>query len=715
MPYIVNRSNGTVLTTINDGVVDVTTSIGLLGRNYTGYGEIQNENFVYLLENFANSNPPAKPILGQAWYDTVNQKLNTYNGSQWVPVGSAVVSLTEPPASLGSFWMKPDSQQLYVYSTQGWTLIGPEAALGFGKTRLESRVVQDVDGNNHAVIAHIVDNNVIGITSNDEFTVASVGEYFNFFEIYKGINLNKSVTSSIDTVITLDTLVLSDNINTFLNGKILTPAITGRTDAYKSADGNIYLDLSNNKWRLYFLAGAIDTTIYGNNISNDPTLINQWSSTAIIVTPTSGPTITRSTVSNTVTNLVKQYNFVGNLKGNAETSSRFETARTINGIRFDGSSDIDIFSTTANNLIRGDYLIGEDFDGAVETTWSVDATSENIIGKVVVRDSGGDFAAGRITADEFIGLHKGNVDIDSGISYFNRIVCVSIEGADLQGNAATAGALNPGRTINGVLFTGSENITVPAAAGTLTGPVLAANVLESSLTTVGNLNSLTVSNPGISIGSSGQLNLSIVGVTPTIADTSGQGLTLAVRDTSQADNLARLRFLNAANSLSLGGANGPSVLPQFNGITNLGAPAFKFNNIYTNTLHGIATTAQYADLAENYLADKVYKPGTVLEFGGENEVTLATTGSKKVAGIVSENPAYLMNSNLKGKTVVALALIGRVKCRVKGPIKKGDMLISAGKGFAKAEENPKLGTVIGKAIEDFTQESGVVEVVVGKL
>lgn len=601
MPYIVNRSNGTVLTTINDGVVDASTSLGLLGRNYTGYGEIQNENFVYLLEHFANSNPPTKPITGQAWYDTENQKLNAYNGSQWVPIGSASVSLTEPPASLGSLWMRPDSQQLFIYSTEGWTLIGPEAALGFGKTRSESRIVKDVDGIDRPIVAIIVNAEILCIAANAEFTIPSVNEYFYFFNIKKGLNFSTNAA------------------------------------------------------------------------------------------------------------------LVGNLTGNAETASRFQNARTINGVVFDGQNDIILTSNTKETLIRGDYILGSNFDGSTETTWSVDATSDNIIGKVVVRDSAGDFAAGKITADEFIGLHKGNVNIDNGISTFDRIVCNSIEGAELQGNAFSSSRLTPGRNINGVLFNGTENITVPAAAGTLTGNTLASNVVESSLTVIGTLNSLAVLNPGIAIGSSGQLSLSIVGVTPTIADVSGQGLVIGTRDTNQPENIARMRFINSTNSLSIGGANGPSLIPEYNNVTNLGAPLYKFNNIYTTTLHGTATTAQYADLAENYLADKAYKPGTVLEFGGENEVTQASSFSKKIAGIVSENPAYLMNSELKGKNVVAVALIGRVKCKVKGPVKKGDMLVSAGKGYARAEENPVLGSVIGKSLEDLDENSGIVEVVVGKL
>ncbi len=134
-----------------------------------------------------------------------------------------------------------------------------------------------------------------------------------------------------------------------------------------------------------------------------------------------------------------------------------------------------------------------------------------------------------------------------------------------------------------------------------------------------------------------------------------------------------------------------------------------------NAFYGVSTQAQYADLAENYLADNSYEPGTVLEFGGLAEVTVASDGSRKVAGVVSTNPAHLMNGMLVGENVVPIALQGRTPCKVRGKIQKGDMLVSAGSGYARPENNPQLGAVIGKALQDFNDVEGVIEVVVGRL
>ena len=86
-----------------------------------------------------------------------------------------------------------------------------------------------------------------------------------------------------------------------------------------------------------------------------------------------------------------------------------------------------------------------------------------------------------------------------------------------------------------------------------------------------------------------------------------------------------------------------------------------------------------------------------------------------VAGVVSTNPAYLMNGGLVGENIVSLALVGRVPCKVRGKIKKGDMLVSGGNGYARPDNSPQLGAVIGKALEDFDGVDGIIEVVVGRV
>jgi hypothetical protein len=148
-----------------------------------------------------------------------------------------------------------------------------------------------------------------------------------------------------------------------------------------------------------------------------------------------------------------------------------------------------------------------------------------------------------------------------------------------------------------------------------------------------------------------------------------------------------------------------------NAIGNIGSSTKYFNTVFAQ-----ATSALYADLAEMYVSDAEYAPGTVLEFGGQQEVTLSTTdSSRRVAGVVSTNPAHIMNSGLEAEHSVAVALTGRVPTLVIGSVTKGDMMVSAGTGRARAEENPVLGSVIGKALENFNGTEGVIEIVVGRL
>jgi hypothetical protein len=179
--------------------------------------------------------------------------------------------------------------------------------------------------------------------------------------------------------------------------------------------------------------------------------------------------------------------------------------------------------------------------------------------------------------------------------------------------------------------------------------------------------------------------------------------------------------INTGN-LYIGGSAGVAIVATGNIIpsanltstNNLGSDTRWWNNFY-----GVSTQARYADLAENYQADNNYEPGTVLIFGGCYEVTVtAVSHNIAVAGVVSTNPAHLMNSALRGENVVPLALQGRVPCKVKGPVNKGTVLVSSDiPGVAEAVNLSmfKPGCVIGKSLENIeSQDIKMIEVVVGR-
>ena len=151
--------------------------------------------------------------------------------------------------------------------------------------------------------------------------------------------------------------------------------------------------------------------------------------------------------------------------------------------------------------------------------------------------------------------------------------------------------------------------------------------------------------------------------------------------------------------------------PDTNTTYDIGSTLKKYN-----TVHAKATSAQYADLAEIYETDSTYDVGTVMIFGGDKEVTQSTiSNDTRVAGVISEDPAYLMNSDSDGQ---AVALVGKVKCKVHGVVSKGDLLTTCGThpGCAKKAISPVLGSVVGKALEDKTDagESAIL-ISVGRL
>lgn len=707
MAYVINKFNGEQLVVLEDGTIDTTYGIGLVGRNYVGYGETQNENFVFLLENFSNQSPPPRPIQGQLWFDNQLKVLKAYDGSKWILVGAAAVS-TDPPLlpNPGALWYRSVDSTLHIFNGSTFTLIGPESIPGYGQTKARAALVKDTSGAERPIIQLVVDNAVMAIIATSDFTLSLDTPVVGFSIISKGITVNNQV------------------------------------------------------------------------------------------------------------------DFTGSLKGNASSATKLLERRKINGIVFDGTTDVTITASTPGTLVAGDYISGQNFNGSSNVTWSVSATSDAQIGTLVARDSAGNFQANTITAN-LIGNVVGNVQIDNGFSTFNEIRAQKFVGANLAGNADTANKLLEGKKINNVLFDGSQDITVTASATTLTGNFIASTVVSSQLEQVGTLLDLSVKSDGVTIGDGNEIKLALRDGNPYFRSQINQrSIDIEITDSSYINTSPRIRFLPSTLASLNGGESIPAFIKDGVGEINLGTATKKWNKVYSKTMltadayinyiqpesgnsltvdanlivtgditvegtvtsiestetfindktitiaagspnaaaadgsglvidaanatflyasfgdkwtmnkdldmgnndiittglfNGLATSARYADLAENYVADKFYQAGTVLEIGGTYEVTVAENESTKIAGVVSSQPAYLMNSQCNGDYVVAVALQGRVPCRVTGKICKGDMLVSAGNGLAKSASDTKPGSIIGKSLQDFEGIEGIIEVLVGRL
>jgi len=287
----------------------------------------------------------------------------------------------------------------------------------------------------------------------------------------------------------------------------------------------------------------------------------------------------------------------------------------------------------------------------------------------------------------------------------------------LAGNTIFLGTQTISANATSVIISGqlSANLIGNISGRAATAGTVTTNA-QPNITSVGILNSLSV------IGNANVGNLNTNGnINGYNLNTTGEITTLGGIKT---DNYF---YANGYPFGGYGNANVELFLPTVNNYIGGGSALF-FGSVLTTgletnpgsitgnwTLAGASRlNATYADLAEYYEADQHYSPGTVLEFGGDKEVTIAEDGTTRVAGVVSTNPAYAMNANCQGIATL-VALQGRVPAKVRGVIHKGDMMISAGNGYARPGNNPQMGSVIGKALENFSGTEGVIEIAIGRL
>lgn len=196
MAYTVNKTSGAVLTTIADGTIDTTTDLTLIGKNYSGYGELLNENFVKILENFSNSSQPASPVEGQIWWDSSNDLLKVYNGTTFKVISGSTSSASQPSGAIaGDLWFDSANQQLYVYNGASWVLIGPSFTSVTGTSGAVVETVADNLGSNHVVVKFYANETVVGIVSKDA-TFTPQSAISGFATVAPGFQLSTAVTGA---------------------------------------------------------------------------------------------------------------------------------------------------------------------------------------------------------------------------------------------------------------------------------------------------------------------------------------------------------------------------------------------------------------------------------------------------------------------------------------------------------------------------------------
>ncbi len=566
MAYQVDKFNGTFLTSVEDGTIDSTTDLRFVGKNYAGYGEVQNENFLHLLENFANTTQPPKSILGQIWYDSANKRLKFYNGSQYKVAGGAEVSVTAPSGlAVGEFWWDSTAKQLYTYDGSQFVLVGPEASPDLGTSSVVAQVVKDDLNNSHTILKLLAAGNCVAIINNDpafnlSTTVNPIAGFTSPNIIKKGITLASTNTAGVSQS---DYLYWGTASNSLRLGGVLAAdylqkgsvvfdsEISFKDPGFNLGDGNdLRIRVENS-----------DEVIIENRLGNEITM-------RITVTET---TDERDVAVFNSTGIVPGTTNVYNLGSSANKWAA-------------------VYATAINsNLLAND------------TTTAYNASTK-----------------------AFTGSLTGNVvGTDSTVLINATTKQIGYSAANLQG------------TLTGNVL------------GNVTGTASNATALDSKL--------------------------------PATAATIN---TVAVRDAS--GNIAAVRFTGIADKADqlLVGAVYRSAATT--ATANTIAARDASGDIYASLFQGTATAARYADLAEKYLADQDYEVGTVVSVGGDAEVTASKYGDLAI-GVVSANPAFMMNKDLEGGTYIALK--GRVPVKAIGSIKKGDRLVAGDNGYAQVAED----------------------------
>ena len=630
MSYNITKFNGEQFALVADGTINNTLDITLIGKNYAGYGEKQNENFLWLLEHFANATPPPKAIKGQVWFNTTSDKLKltVYDGVTWKSL--AINSITTPSnpvpsinPKLGDMWYDETSKQLKVFNGSDYTLVGPQSVTGYGITQMKSVEIEDSQSNFRAIQeAWANGQRVFVINSNADFTPKN--NIAGFTTIFQGVTLNSSYK------------LYGTATNSEKLGGQLPAFYAPITNPTFSTSINVPNDGVN-----------IGTAFTIKNLSGIPTIKNN-----------SGDTVKFQTTSGSTVNTPLQLVGKDILPGVNFGTDLGSTIAQFNNVY---ASYIYSTSQKADSLnLSGNYLT---------------ATTSAGPNTIAARDS-----SGNLTATRFLGLADTatNATTAQTATYAtNALRAVSSNEADLVAWANVSGkptnfVYNNGQTYN-INISGNANsaLAVPFSGigdkpTTLSGYGITDSVASSSLA-----NSAT-----------------ITARTDAVIDT------IVLRDQFGNSSVKKLY----ADGL-IGSAGGSLITGTW-------------------TLDvGARFQATYADLAERFEADEFYDTGTVVELGGTAEVTSVKDDlSSKVFGVVSTSAAYLMNSQAgTDETHPAIAVSGRVPVKVSGKVKKGDRLVSAGNGIARAADISEITAfnTIGRALKDKnTTGTGIVEAIV---
>ena len=590
MAYTINLTDGNVFATIADGTVNQIQSgtpavplITLVGKNYAGYGEFLDENFLHLLENGSNTVAPPSPVTGQLWWDKTNTLLKVYNGTTFKTISAATASATQPASNVtGDLWYDTTNQQVKVYTGTGFIVVGPAFTSSQGTTGAVPETINDSGATPHFVTTLYVNNVRVAIVSKDANFTPAAPINSTFPTVYNGITLWNSGSpvfgGSATNAQTLDSLDSTDFMRATAN-----TSTTGTLSVLN--DVGLFVGAAN---------------VFNVNVSGNDARVKSNISTG---------------------NLIIQANVGG---------TTYDVARALGS---NGTFEIANAATVGTTLSATGNVTG----GNLRTGGQVSATG-NVTGGNI--SSGALVSAGSVSA-------TGNVQ---------------------AGNLRTTGLISATGSVTAANITASAGSFFLGDGGQLSNISAAVSVSQIQNGT-----------SNVRIGSSGG------NITVGVAGTAN----VVVVDTTTL-------YVNTANVASIDKSGS-------NAVGNIGSSTNYFNRVFAT-----ATTALYADVAERFAADEVMEPGTVVELGGRAEITRAQHDlSNNVFGVISTRPAFTMNGGAgEDDTHPAVAMTGRVPVKVVGTVRKGDRLVSAGTGIARAANPGEITAfnVIGRSLVDKTTD-----------
>lgn len=671
MSYTIKKFNGQTLSVIKDGTLDTTsTTLQLPGRNYSGYGFSLNQSLVFLLENFANTIEPSNKVVGQLWFDTSVKKIKVYNGVSFKPLGHIESNDTTPSnQTLGDLWFNTTTNQLYVYDGSIHKLIGPELTNPNAAQLVNVRLLDD-GGNLRTVLQAVFDNSVIAMFSKDEFNInQSQTPVEGFDTIFKGITLPSrnnvpnvkfaGASKTSESLLIAGQEIPSQNfVQNTGSSQVVNTDLKFRIEPSVNTQDQI------SNYRGVFI-GSGDDFYLGYNNGNG------------FISNLTGPNIVLSSTENNVTSRIVVAN-----------KSRLNPS-------VDSSTDLGSQSNKWKDVYANNFYAVDNpnlapnnsaFRGRVIGT-SVSATQGffgNLTGDVkgnILKDTGEIILSRAGTTPSFNGTtngnHVGNV-LNLNATQQDQIA-VDVSGnttifrGSFSGISETASSLRVD-SVNRFGFVGNSSSSVAQLRNTI-----AVRDADGNLTAV----------QFIGVSQSAQAILDENAV-PRLASTTAAPYTVVIREADGSINVGNISG-TASDSARLTG-----LVPSTAAIPGTIAERDSSGDIYAGIFHGRATSANYADLAEKYLADTDYEVGTVVMIGGEKEITAAKFGGRAI-GAISENPAYMMNSSLAGGLYVALK--GRVPVKVVGRVKKGDRLMASDTGVAIAGQHHTAADTFAISLE----------------